>query len=431
MKRTLRMLTIVPLAMLAVSSSVYAQHAGQPLPSHQQLSRLGLERAWWAQAVMNPNRDKIQHVVVDEDTVYVQTSSGLMTAFDGEIGRQKWTVRLGKYDQPSSKPISNEEETMVAVGSTIYGMDKSTGRILWTLPLEKEAVTGATADENRLYFGTMEGSVYAYDLKKIRRLYAQRRLPEFALEARIWRYNTGKEITSAPIVGGQFIDFASRNGSLYALRAEDRKLVFQFETDKPIVAPVARMDETLFVASEDNSFIALNMFNGQVRWEFTSGLPIRKPIWTIGNDLYVLPARGGLFSLDPATGLRRWANPYLTSFISVQGNTVAALDEEGNMVVLTRDKGTVIGRLPVQQFALRVGNDRTDRIVLATENGLILCLRPLGQPYPVFHRCPDRLPLLPEFFSDEESKPQSDEAAPAKEEGEMQESTEESNEPAA
>ena len=398
MKNTQRVLTVVAVVWFVASSPALAQVKGDaPLPTHQQLTRLGLERGWWAHAVLNPSRDKVRYVSIDEDMVYVQATSGVTTAFDAESGQQLWAVQLGQFDQPSFPAISNEDLAMVVVGSTMYGLEKRTGRTVWTLILRGQPSTGPAVDEKHVYFGTLDGMLYAYSLQKIRQLYEERRLPQWSMEAQVWMYKAGKEISSPPITTGRVVNFASRDGSLYSVNATDRKLVYQLETDQAIVAPLTRLDNTMFMASEDFTFYALNLFNGRVRWEFTSGLPIRKAPWAIDNDLYVMPDRGGMYCLDPVTGARRWWNPDLTNFIALVGGSVAASDANGNFVMVSRDKGETIGSLPLRRYTVRTGNDRTDRIFLATESGLLICLRQLGHTFPVYHRFPDRLPILPEI----------------------------------
>lgn len=420
MKSLMRVLaTIVIFASCSVPPCFAQLKGDAPLPTHQQLSRLGLERAWWAQAVLNPHRDKVRHVSIDENLVYVTATSGVTTAFDAETGQQLWSIKLGRFDPPSFPAISNEDLAMIIVGSTMYGIEKRTGKTVWTLILAGQPSTGPAVDENHVYFGTLDGMLYAYSLSKIQKLYEERRLPQWSMEAQVWTYKVGKEITSPPITTGRLVNFASRDGSLYSVAAKDRKLIFQLETDRAIVAPLVRLDNTMYMASEDFTFYALNLFNGSVKWEFTSGLPIRKAPWAIDPDLYVLPDRGGMYCLDPVTGAKRWWKPDVSNFIAVTGGAVATSDDEGNLVMISRDKGETIGALPLRRFTVRTGNDRTNRIFMATENGLVICLRQIGQTYPVYHRYPDRLPLLPEFVPDDEvESPQQD--APAEEPAEEQ-----------
>jgi outer membrane protein assembly factor BamB len=375
------------------------------MPGFQELSRLGLERAWWGQAVLNPSRDKVRNVSVDEDLVYVQSTSGITTAFDAENGHQLWSAKLGKYDQPTYAPVSSEKLALVIAGQTLFAIQKRTGKTEWVLELDGLPSTGPALDDQNLYFGTVDGRVFAYSLRKIRRLYEERRLPTWSREAQVWMFRAAKEITSPPIPTltseGVLISFGSEDGSLYTVKAENRVKKYQMETDKAIVAAITRLNTTLYVASEDYSFYAVDIPTGRIEWEFTSGLPIRKNPWAVDKDLFLLPERGGMFCLDPITGKQRWGNRTIQDFVALVGDRVAATDDTGSFVMLNHEDGKVVGSLPMRNFNVRSGNDRTDRIILATDRGLVLCLRPIGHEFPVYHRYPERLPLLPEFEPEE------------------------------
>src|SRR5262245_28202618 len=136
MIKAVRALTIVALVFCVLQTRTFAQIKSEgTLPTQKQLYRLGLERSWWGQAVMNPSRDKVRNIAVDEDLVYVQSTSGVTTAFDAETGRQAWAVQLGRFDPPSYPAVSNEDLVLIVVGSTMYGLEKKSGRTMWTLIL--------------------------------------------------------------------------------------------------------------------------------------------------------------------------------------------------------------------------------------------------------------------------------------------------------
>ena len=400
--------------MLSTVAFAQRQTTDKVLPTQQQLSLFGLERAWWGQATLNPSRDKVRHVTVDEDIVYVQATSGSTTAFDSETGKRLWATQLGRFDQPSFPAVSNEALALIIVGSTMYGIDKQSGRTIWTLVLPGQPSTAPSVDENQVYVGTLDGSVYAFSLKKIRQLYREQRLPQWSHEALVWRYKTAKEITSPPIVTGRVVNFASRDGSLYSVGAADRKLLYQLQTDAAIVAPLARLGKVQFMASEDNTFYALNVDNGRVLWEFTSGLPIRRAPFAIADDLYIMPDRGGMYCLNAANGAQRWWQPSLTRFLAVAGESMFASDEEGNLIKVSRANGAITGSFPMRVFSVRVSNDRTDRLYLTTESGLIIAMRLKGETLPIFHKFPDRLPILPLV---EPEEPAAEEAKPPAEAG--------------
>lgn len=398
------------------------------LPSRQVLARYGLELDWWGQGVLNPTRDKVVHLSCDEDCVYVQASNGIITAFDLLTGQRRWAIQQGEFDPPSFQAVSNEEIVMVVVGSSVYGVNKISGETLWELRLPGQPSTSPATDEKHLYVGMLDGSVYAFDLKEIRNLFVEHRLPEWSHQTIVWRFSTSKEITSPPVVIGTRICLASRDGNVYAVTSDRRELIFQFETDAPIVAPITRVGEVLFLTSEDNSFYALRVKpkldapknqkqvgegavredlqplrdteSGKILWQFTMGRPIRKPPYAIGPDVFLLPHRGGFYSYSVKSGEQNWWQPRGSSFVATTREHVYVSDPDENLLILDRSNGAVTGSLPLRQFPIRYANDRTDRILLATSTGLVVVLRETQRSIPTYHMFPDRLPLLPEFASE-------------------------------
>lgn len=382
------------------SSSVTAE-----LPTSRTLSRYGLERAWWSQATINPKRDKVKHMVLDEENVYLQGTGGSVTAFDAESGKRLWSVQLGNRDEPIFAGVSNEKHFLAISGMTLYCIERFSGRVLWELTLPAMPSVGVSVDDQHIYIGTLDGSIYSYELKKIDELYRKRMLPNWSFEALRWRYRTSKEITTTAYSTGRLVNFASRDGSLYAVGALERNLTWQFETSAPITAPLAATNDSLILASEDYFVYCLNRDNGSVRWEFASGSPIRKAPVVIEQDLYIMPDRGGVFNLVLRTGDEKWERPGITDLLGASRSRLFCSDVTGNIVLLQRSTGRPLGTLPLRPFSVRLQNDRTDRLFLATPSGLVMCLREQGSEFAHYHKYPERAPIVPDVEPDEPTPP--------------------------
>jgi outer membrane protein assembly factor BamB len=398
---------VVTLSLAGLATAQLTQARGG-IPSNATLSQYGLEVAWSGQAVLNPSRDKVQHIALDEQMVYVQGTNGVVTAFDSETGERVWALQLGRFDEPSFPAISNEESVLIVIGPYLYGVDKASGNMMWKIRLPGAPSTGPSTDETQVYVGTLDGSVYAYSLKMINKLFQEQRLPEWSHQALNWRFQASKEVTSPPISAGRTVNFASRDGSLYAVSTNRRELQFQFETDAPILAPMTRVGDTQFFASEDFNLYAINANNGTVLWELVTGLPIRKAPVALSKYLFVAPERGGLFCLDVATGKQFWWNPRLTGFVSLLGERVICRDSDGAMVLMNADTGTIQGRIQARHFDHVVVNDRSDRVFLATSRGELMSLREVDKELPTYHRYPERRPILPELAPEEPAPPTPD-----------------------
>ncbi|TXT34679.1 MAG: pyrrolo-quinoline quinone [Planctomycetota bacterium] len=394
---------------LASSSPTAAQSASASvtpeLPTSRMLNRYGLERAWWSQATINPRRDKIQYMVLDEENVYLQGTGGSVTAFDAESGKRLWSVQLGNRDEPIFAGVSNDKHFLTISGMTLYCIERFGGRILWELTLPAMPSVGLSVDDQHIYIGALDGSIYSFELKKIDELYHKRLLPQWSYQAMRWRYRTSKEISTTAYSTGRLVNFASRDGSLYAVGALERDLAWQFETSAPITAPLAATNDSLILASEDYFVYCLNRENGLVRWEFASGFPIRKAPVVIEQDLYIMPDRGGMFNLAVVTGSEKWERPGITDLLAASKSRLFGSDVTGNVVLLQRSTGRPLGTLPLRPFSVRLQNDRTDRLFLATPSGLVMCLREQGSEFARYHKYPERSPIVPDVEPDEPTPP--------------------------
>jgi outer membrane protein assembly factor BamB len=384
----------------SASASVAAE-----LPTSRTLSRYGLERAWWSQATLNPKRDIVKYLVLDEENIYLQGTGGTVTAFEADSGKRLWAVQLGNRDEPIFPGVSNEKYFLAVNGMSLFCIERFGGEVLWELRLPGMPSVGPSVDDQHIYVGTLDGSIYSFELRIIDELYRKRLLPNWSFQALRWRYRTSKEISTTAYSTGRLVNFASRDGSLYAVGALERDLTWQFETNAPITAPLAATDSSLILASEDNFVYCLDRNNGLPRWEFASAFPIRHAPVVIEDDVFILPDRGGLFDLMVRSGMEKWQRAGITNFLGATKSRLFTADATGNVVLLQRSNGRPLGTLPLRPFSVRLVNDRTDRLFMATPSGLVMCLREQGSEFPHFHKYPERAPLVPDVEPDEPTPP--------------------------
>lgn len=382
--------------------------ASQGVPTKSELARHGLERQWWSQASFDPGRDALKTLSVDEDAVYVVSNRGFVTAFDAETGGRMWSVRLGGDNVPVLEPVSNDTQVLAAVGMSLVALDKTNGNVQWRLSLRGQPSAPPAVDNSNVYVGTLSGAVYAYDLRTIRRLFNDGKLPDYSFNALVWTYKAPSELSSAPISTGRSVNFASRVGQFISVAASDRKIDYIFETDGEIIAPITRSDKLAIVPSTDRNVYGIDSRNGQLEWTFASGLPVTQAPSLIGDRAYLSPGSLGLFQLEIENGTRQWTQPRARMFLSATPTTVFAADSLGNVLNMSAETGEVRSLLPLRTFDYQVSNSRTDRIFLGTSQGLIVSMREQGREFPIYHRYPDRRPLLPGFGPAPKSEEDSD-----------------------
>ncbi|QDU50944.1 outer membrane protein assembly factor BamB family protein [Gimesia panareensis] len=369
---------------------------GLTLPTQRSLVKHNLERVWWGQATVDPHRDRIVHLTLDEINLYAISTSGIITAFNNENGKKLWSTQLGRGNNLSYPPVSNSKYVFITVGTKLYSISRQSGEIDWELQLPTSPSTSPTVDEDTIYIGTLDGRVYAWNLRRLKELSGESKLPAWRDSAVKWTFQTGDAITTPSLVTPRALVFASQDGSLYSVTLTDRQLTYQFETDAPIATDLAENEKSVFLASEDQNLYCLNILNGIVRWRIRTSFPIREPVVVLENEVYLSSRKSGLFQISSETGLEEWWQPLGMTFISMSPSRVYASDKLGNLLVLARKDGALLSAVPLRKFQVKLMNDLTDRIFCASESGVILCLKQKDLPFPIRFKHQDRYPILPE-----------------------------------
>jgi outer membrane protein assembly factor BamB len=397
------------------------------LPTNTSLGRVGLTRMWWGSATMDSKRDKLLYLALDDTHLFAHCSNGIICCFDAETGRKLWATALGGQDEPAYAPTSNHKYVIILSGSILFALKKETGDIAWQFPLEDGPTTPPVVDEDQVYFGTADGSMMAYNLEKLSDNFMKRRKAESAYRAFVFKYTIRTHILEAPVVLDKNVAFAGSGTHVttYVL-GQNRQLKYEFDTPEPLSCGLAAHNNMLVICSEDSQIYALNMITGGLRWQAVMGGPVTQTPRVVENDLYVSPSGVGLRRFDLRTGTEKWANPVagVSGFVSVsrphgaKAGSVYATDKAGNLVKINRETGVVTSRIVLDRFTIRVPNELTDRLYIASPTGTIIAMREKERELPVYFKYPDRLPIMPEFApetSASEKKPAEGDA-PAKEE---------------
>ena len=390
--------------------------SGPRITPEAYLNRAGLTRSWWGQAVTNAQRDRLLYMTSDDTSVYLQTSSGLVTAFDTETGRRRWGTQVGQSDRPTY-PLSVDGNNLLIVnGMDLSSIDSVSGDVRWSFKLPGQPASSPSGLGGMIYVGFLDGSLFAFDGDLIQKLADKQLLPSWGYRSVAWRYKTSAAIASPAMVTQKYVAFASENGTLYSVTKRDRELLFQFETDARLTASPVLYKESLLVASEDYKVYSIGLRNGRYNWQFSAGGPLIVPPLVVGNEAFITPENAGLLSLNADNGRVNWTRPNVRRVLSVSPGHVYVFDNMTNLIVLNRQNGGVVSSVRLEPFRFYVANDRSDRIFVATESGLVMCLQEIGRDFPLLHRNPDRQPVLPELAP--EGADSTDQAPAA--EGEME-----------
>lgn len=145
-----------------------------------------------------------------------------------------------------------------------------------------------------------------------------------------WKFPTGNRIVSSPVLSNNKIYFGSDDGNVYAVDAESGRQIWKRSTKGPVASTPAIANGLVYVNSYDGNFYALNAETGALKWKFATegerrfeakGLHGMQPKnQTIADpfDIYLSSpvvaegavyfgsGDGNVYALDAATGDLRW-----------------------------------------------------------------------------------------------------------------------------
>lgn len=425
-------------AVLPAQDSPRARWYTQPAPPPRELlDRLNLQMRYRIYVPMDGRHDGLVTVQLHGRNLYVQTRSGLVALIDAETGETLWRQRVGRSYVAEHALAFNSREVYVVNNVYLFALDRLTGAVNWSFRLPEGVSAPPLADENMLYIAAATGHLTAYLLprpdlfaaaapaaeggKPVLLHRREARTSTAALSPltrsgheastvddtvgphpiRAWSETTSLRLEMPMLLAPDRLIVPTPNGTVLGLSkllspGVTTTLSYRFAAESSVQMPAAYFDGVAYVGSEDANLYALDASVGRLLWRASIGVPItRKPAIT-DEDVYVVSARQGMMRLDRATGQPKWRIPTAGGviehntaadyFLAANAKYVYALDASGRFLVLDRRRGVTLSGFNAGDFVFPITNDVSDRIYLAANNGLIVCLHDRQYPKALRHR---------------------------------------------
>ncbi len=221
-----------------------------------------------------------------------------------------------------------------------------------------------------------------------------------------WDYSTFERVEYKALVGKNSILTALPGGIYLGLPKKStdpfggNQEIYRSSGDSPFTATPSQSEDAAYLATQDAHLYAVEIDSGKVLWRYVPGRAIRRsPVAvdigegsTVDRDLYVSAEQKGLARLNRDTGEPDWNlrntdfNAEADRFMAVNPKFVYATDGGGRMLILDRKNGRQLSRYDIRDFVFPVVNGASDRIYLAANNGLIVCLRDKDYAQPLLYR---------------------------------------------
>lgn len=339
---------------------------------------VGLERRWVTVLPVGGLQDRVRAATVVEDLAAVQTVRGSTHVLNVETGQLLYSIpgQATVREQPAF--AVNSEAVFTFKGPTLYRFNRDTGVEEWRIYLDQVPWSPLVANEDYVYYGTLEGRLYAkptrLNVPGIRKWFAQLYAP----------------VDSSPLAHLEWVVAGSRDGLVYVFPSRSSNVVFRYRTDGAVTSSPVAHQTNLFVASEDGYVYSIDIRNGATFWRYPVAGAVKEPMLLALTEqgqpeLLVVNEDARLFCLDALTGEEKWTTPGVVRLVAASKQRLYVQGRVGELRILQRSDGGQISALPVRDIAL-VHNGYSDRILLVSKSGIVTMAAEPGAATPTYHR---------------------------------------------
>lgn len=226
----------------------------------------------------------------DGQRIYLQNWGRKILALDAADGALLWSREFPAStadDHRQGAPLFYAGTLYVPSWSgRLYALNPETGRELWQFDAGSPLRAAATADNDRLYLGTGDGSLVALSLQG----------------EEIWRHQSSSALLSPPLVTASGPVVIDRNGTLSALD-RDGGIRWQRALDElSYYAAPLFADQAVFVATAGGTLWKLDAKTGKTIWKQQGFGPVYATPLIAGSALVVADNAGNLSLVDILSG---------------------------------------------------------------------------------------------------------------------------------
>ena len=164
----------------------------------------------------------------------------------------------------------------------------------------------------------------------------------------------------------------------------------------PLAGPtLVGTDRLGFVGLRDGTVVAINLLQGgpdgpRIEWRASVGGTMNHRPVAARDAVFASGEQSGTAKIDIATGDVIWRSEgNADRFVAANDEFVYLRDRAGGLGIYDRQRASdpatrrsvPLARLEIPGYGVAVANDKTDRLFLASDNGLLICLRDASAKY--------------------------------------------------
>ena len=267
-------------------------------------------------------------VDVVDGVVYVADSRGVVDAINVQSGMEKWSsVPARSSDIDTAPAVVGDLVIVGAVNHHMYGLDASTGKVVWTTTLAGAIESSPTSAGADVYLGTDNGDVYSLDA---------------ATGKVVWQAKAAGTVKGSPAVDTSrgLVVVGDGTGPCEHSHSGTGAVRWKNTVGGSIKASGSLASDYAYFGSENGYEFALNETTGKIKWKHDVGAPITSPA-TLSDGEVVVGSGTSLVFLYEGSGL-------VQTTVQEPGTVVGSAGAD-DFIALTLANGDVEGVRPVTE----------------------------------------------------------------------------------
>lgn len=318
----------------------------------------------------------------------VTAADGSIEMLDAETGQSMWMTQVGKTSQPTLPATMNDKYVVVTNGSTIYALETTTGKTVFSFRSEDSPAASASELNGRVLIPSLTGKLIGHFTQDQKRepshfVYGGRSIVRPAI-------NRALNVIAIP-VEPRYVYFFSveptlKPNSLAVVPSPTARL----EAQSPVFASPVPYEDSFIVCSRSGEIYRINpLAGGEIQWLASTGSVLYTAPLVAQNGVFAVSDSGELLAYDATNGsvLAGWDKVVtdMKQVLAVTKDRVFARNKSGQLVALDYSTGKVIGQVG-SGLNYGLSNGVSDRVYVISAYGTIQCLAEKGATSPLIHQ---------------------------------------------
>jgi len=237
--------------------------------------------------------------VVAGGVVYVNSSDYYVYAIDRESGQLRWSrqipIPIWSSMAADQGGIYLSAIDLPSTGAGVLRLNVKNGEPSWGYRVTGSVASSPVVIDGVLYFGTLDGALYA--------LTGGKKRPR-------WKRQVESAFECSPTVANGVLYAGNVDGNVRALDARTGKEIWRFKTDGQVESSPSVGASVVVVTSKGHGVYALDADRGAMRWVVQTEIHKEYTSAAVGNDsCCICSTNGHVYSLDMNDGTQRWHYP--------------------------------------------------------------------------------------------------------------------------